>query len=103
MRFPCIVALKRGDEPYPNIGAEQERCPTRQKPTGYQEEVLEAAKVWVYNEKRPKVFFLCLGNRRLPLAQRIHPFRTLGDLSKHFGRKQLTRIKSGKAISCKSL
>ncbi|KAF2844244.1 hypothetical protein T440DRAFT_436700 [Plenodomus tracheiphilus IPT5] len=65
-----------------------------------EEEALEAAKVSVYKEKRPKVCFLCLGNERLPLAQRIRPFSTPGDLSKHFGRKHLKHIKSGKGLSC---
>ncbi|KAI2479406.1 DUF3435 domain containing protein [Pyrenophora tritici-repentis] len=66
----------------------------------YEEEALEAAKVSVYKEKRLKVCFLCLGNEGLPLAQRIHPFSTPGDLSKHFERKHLKHIKSGEGVSC---
>jgi len=66
----------------------------------YQEEALEAAKVSVYKEKRPKVCFLCLGNEALPLAERIRPFSTSGDLSKHFGRKHLRHVGSGKDLSC---
>ncbi|KAF1935123.1 hypothetical protein EJ02DRAFT_471417 [Clathrospora elynae] len=49
------------------------------------EEALEAAKVLVYKEKRPK---------------RIRPFGTPGNLSKHFERKHLKHIESGKGLSC---
>lgn len=66
----------------------------------YDEEALEAAKISVFKEKRPKVCFLCLGNEGLPLAQRIRPFSTPGDLSKHLGRKHLKHIESGKSLSC---
>ena len=66
----------------------------------YDEEALEAAKVSVYKEERPKICFLCLGNERLPLAQRIHSFSTPGDLTKHFGRKHLKNIKSSEGLSC---
>ncbi|CAN9175099.1 unnamed protein product [Alternaria alternata] len=66
----------------------------------YGEEALEAAKVSVYKEERPKICFLCLGNERLPLAQRIHSFSTPGDLTKHFGRKHLKNIKSSEGLSC---
>lgn len=65
-----------------------------------EEKELEAAKVSVYKEKRPKICFLCLGNETLPLAQRIYPFGTPGDLSKHFGRKHLQHIKIGEGLSC---
>ncbi|CAI9635546.1 unnamed protein product [Alternaria burnsii] len=66
----------------------------------YDEEALEAAKVSVYKDERPKICFLCLGNERLPLAQRIHSFSTPGDLTKHFGRKHLRNIKSSEGLSC---
>ncbi|CAN9361177.1 unnamed protein product [Alternaria alternata] len=66
----------------------------------YDEEALEAAKVSVYKEERPKICFLCLGNETLPLAQRIHSFSTPGDLTKHFGRKHLRNIKSSEGLSC---
>jgi hypothetical protein len=54
----------------------------------------------VFKEKRLRVCFLYLGNEKLPLAQRIHPFSTLGNLSKHFRRKHLNHIKSGESVSC---
>jgi hypothetical protein len=53
----------------------------------YEKEAVEAAKVSVFKEKRPRVCFLCLGNEKLPLAQRIHSFSTPDNLSKHLGRK----------------
>jgi hypothetical protein len=53
----------------------------------------------VFKEKRLKVCFLCLGNKGLLLAQRIHLFSTLGNLSKHFRRKHLKHIKSKKGLT----
>ena len=50
------------------------------------EEALEAAKVSVYREARLKICLKCLGNKNLPMEQRIHEFHTLGDLGKHFRR-----------------
>jgi hypothetical protein len=67
----------------------------------HEEQALEAARVAVYKEKRPKICFLCLGNERSPLAQRIHPFSSPGDLSKHFRRKHLKHFEEGKRLSCK--
>jgi Protein of unknown function (DUF3435) len=66
----------------------------------YNKDALEAAKVSVFKEKRLKVCFLCLGNKGLPLAQRIRPFSTPGDLSKHFRRKHLQHIRGREALSC---
>ncbi|EMD84663.1 hypothetical protein COCHEDRAFT_1167444 [Bipolaris maydis C5] len=74
--------------------------PAKSQP-GYEEEAVELAKVSVYKEKRPRVCFLCLGNEGLPLAQRIYAFSTPGDLSKHFGRKHLKNIQSGRGLGCK--
>jgi len=64
------------------------------------EEALEAAKVSVYKEKRPKICFLCLGNEGLPLEQRIHPFGSPSDLTKHFNRKHLLNIEEGQRLGC---
>ena len=61
-------------------------------------EALEAAKVSVYSEKRPKICFLCLGNENLSIKQRIYSFHTPGDLSKHFKRKHLANIREGEKI-----
>jgi hypothetical protein len=89
-----------GMNPIRRGGRSRNTAPPVKSQLEYEEEALEAAKVSVFKEKRPKVCFLCLGNEGLPLAQRIHPFGTPGDLSKHFGRKHLKHIKSGKGLSC---
>ncbi|OCK73812.1 C2H2 finger domain protein [Lepidopterella palustris CBS 459.81] len=62
---------------------------------------LEAAKVLVYRDKRPKICFLCLGNENLSIKQRIFSFCTPGDLSKHFKRKHLSNIREGEKIQCR--
>ncbi|PVH92773.1 C2H2 finger domain protein [Periconia macrospinosa] len=67
---------------------------------GHEADLIEAAKVSVYKDKRPKICFLCLGNKNLPLAMRIHSFCTAGDLSRHFERKHLRHIKGGECPRC---
>ncbi|ORX95381.1 hypothetical protein BCR34DRAFT_607969 [Clohesyomyces aquaticus] len=64
------------------------------------EEALEAAKVLVYKETRPRVCFVCLGNENLPTELRTHSFHTSGDLSKHFKRKHLANTRKGESIRC---
>jgi hypothetical protein len=54
----------------------------------------------VYQEKRPTICFLCLGNQNLPMSKRIHSFSTPGDLSKHFRRKHISNLKEGEEITC---
>jgi hypothetical protein len=66
-----------------------------------EQQALEAARVAVYKKKRPKIYFLYLGNETSPLAQRIYPFRSPGDLSKHFRRKHLNHFKERERLSCK--
>ncbi|KAF1975817.1 hypothetical protein BU23DRAFT_597550 [Bimuria novae-zelandiae CBS 107.79] len=61
---------------------------------------LEAAKVSVYKEKRPRICFVCLGNEKLPTAERTHSFHTLGDLSKHFMRRHLANVRDGDLLRC---
>jgi hypothetical protein len=63
-------------------------------------EALETAKVSVFKDKRPKICFLCLGNEKLPVDVRTHPFHTSGDLSKHFKRKHLQHVKAGESLEC---
>jgi hypothetical protein len=101
----CAVTLYCGVEeggmnPIQRGGQSRNTAPPVKSQLEYEEEALEAAKVSVFKEKRPKVCFLCLGNEGLPLAQRKYPFSTPGDLSKHFGRKHLKHIKSGEGLSC---
>jgi hypothetical protein len=81
-------------------GRSRNAAPPVKSQLDYDEEALEAAKISVFKDKRPKICFLCLGNEGLPLAQRIRPFSTPGDLSKHLGRKHLKHIESGKSLSC---
>lgn len=64
------------------------------------EEALEAAKVAVYKETRPRICFLCLGNEKLPTEWRIYSFYSSGDLTKHFKRKHLQHIKDGDQLGC---
>ncbi|KAH8710290.1 hypothetical protein GQ44DRAFT_714462 [Phaeosphaeriaceae sp. PMI808] len=64
------------------------------------EKALEAAKVAVYKETRPRICFVCLGNQTLPTEVRTYSFHTSGDLSKHFRRKHLQHIKKGDRLSC---
>ncbi|KAF1966830.1 hypothetical protein BU23DRAFT_584167 [Bimuria novae-zelandiae CBS 107.79] len=61
---------------------------------------LEAAKVSVYKEKRPRICFVCLGNKKLPTAKRTHSFHTPGDLSKHFMRRHLANVRDGDLLRC---
>ena len=63
-------------------------------------EALEAAKVSVYKETRPRICFVCLGNENLPTDFRTHSFHTPGDLSKHFKRKHLANTGKGESIRC---
>ncbi|KAF1935665.1 hypothetical protein EJ02DRAFT_484092 [Clathrospora elynae] len=101
----CAVTLYCGIEeggmnPIQIGGQSRNAAPPVKSQLEYKEEALEAAKVLVYKEKRLKVCFLCLGNKGLPLAQRIHPFGTPGNLTKHLERKHLRHIKSGDGLSC---
>jgi Protein of unknown function (DUF3435) len=63
-------------------------------------EELNKAMLSVYKEKRPTICFLCLGRETLPINKRVYSFSTPGDLSKHFKRKHLLRIKKGQPIEC---
>ncbi|KAF1936514.1 hypothetical protein EJ02DRAFT_83065 [Clathrospora elynae] len=101
----CAVTLYCGIEeggmnPIQIGGQSRNAAPPVKSQLECEEEALEAAKVLVYKEKRPKVCFLCLGNKGLLLAQRIRPFGTPGNLSKHFEHKHLKHIESGKGLSC---
>ena len=45
---------------------------------------LERAKSSLYKEKRPKIYFIYLGNKRLVISKRIYKFHTPTTLIKHF-------------------
>ncbi|KAF2875770.1 hypothetical protein BDV95DRAFT_626203 [Massariosphaeria phaeospora] len=64
------------------------------------EEALEAAKVSVYDEKRPTICFVCLGNGSLPIIDRVRPFSNPGGLTKIFQRKHLANINEGEPVGC---
>ncbi|KAF2812979.1 uncharacterized protein BDZ99DRAFT_437746 [Mytilinidion resinicola] len=63
--------------------------PGKSKYVDLSAQALEAAKVSVYKETRPRICFVCLGKENLPTDVRIHLFYTSGDLSKHFKNKHL--------------
>ncbi|XTI90394.1 hypothetical protein V2W45_1245326, partial [Cenococcum geophilum] len=52
--------------------------------------ILEAAKALkranlsLYKEKRPKICFICLRNKKLAISKRIYKFHTLAAFIKHF-------------------
>lgn len=66
-----------------------------------QEVAIEAAMLSVYEETRPRICFLCLGNGALPLEARVYPFNKAGDLSRHFRRKHLSNIQEDDRLECK--
>ena len=46
--------------------------------------VLKKAKSSLYKEKRPKIYFICLGNQKLPINKYIHKFYTPATVIKYF-------------------
>ncbi|XTI82884.1 hypothetical protein V2W45_1464289 [Cenococcum geophilum] len=45
---------------------------------------LESAKLSLFKEKRPKIYFICLGNQKLLISKRIYRFHTPTTFTKHF-------------------
>jgi hypothetical protein len=45
--------------------------------------------------------FIGLGNKKLPIQQRIYSFHKARDLSKHFKRKHLGEIEERQHLKCK--
>jgi hypothetical protein len=80
-------------------GKEKPSPPAKNR-SEYNSEAREAAKVSVYKETRPKICFVCLGNKNLPTDARTYSFHTSGDLSKHFNRKHLQHIKKEDSVRC---
>lgn len=66
-----------------------------------EKQVLSAAMLSVFKEKRPTVCFLCLGDQSLPLEKRIYAFARPGDLTKLFKRKHLANIREADRIERK--
>jgi hypothetical protein len=93
--------LKEGGMNPTRIKREKESpSPPAKTQLEYKSEALEAAKVLVYKETRPRICFVCLGNENLPTDARTYSFHTSGDLSKHFKRKHLQHIKGGEHLGC---
>jgi len=53
---------------------------------------LKRAKLSLYKEKRPKICFICLGNKNLAISKRIHKFYTPATLIKHFQQIHLSKL-----------
>ncbi|KAF2195917.1 hypothetical protein K469DRAFT_682150 [Zopfia rhizophila CBS 207.26] len=64
------------------------------------DKALEAAKVLVYKEKRPTICWIYLGNEGLLIKDRIYSFYTPGDLTKHFNKKHLKKVREGECFKC---
>jgi hypothetical protein len=65
-----------------------------------EEQVLRAAMLSVFTEKRPRECFVCLARISLPVDKRVFKFKTPGDLTKHFKRKHLSKIKEEEKPNC---
>ncbi len=63
-------------------------------------EELKRARASVYEEKRPRICFICLGNERLPTNKRVKELYAPGGLTKHFQRKHLSNLQSNIEIEC---
>ena len=61
---------------------------------------LKTAGEAIKKERRPTIYFLCLGNEQLAVKQRTHYFYTLGDLSRYFKRRYLAKLKDGEGVNC---
>jgi hypothetical protein len=61
---------------------------------------LEKAIVSVYKDKRPVHCFMCVGNKKKPIVERIYKFRTPGEVSRHFKSVHLAKIKEGETVGC---
>jgi hypothetical protein len=55
----------------------------------------------VFQEKRPTICFICLGELGLPFNKHVYSFASLGDLTKHFKQKHLANCKKGDRLECK--
>jgi hypothetical protein len=63
-------------------------------------QALSAAMLSVFKERRPTVYFRCLGDISLPLEKHIYRFAKLGDPTKPFKRRHLGNIGEGGRIEC---
>jgi hypothetical protein len=84
------VSLTLVEEPDPQLAA-----------AAAEKEALGAAMLAVYQQKRPTICFMCLGEPGLPFNKRVYSFATPGDLTKHFKRKHLANHRGGDRLECK--
>lgn len=66
----------------------------------HESEALEVALLSVYQDRRPRRCWKCVGNVNLPVAERVYEFGRSGDLTRHFDRKHLRNIKEGDSLGC---
>ena len=55
----------------------------------------------IKGEKRPTIYFVCLGNPSLTLRERVVSYTTPGSLSRHFLRKHVNKLEEGEQIDCR--
>jgi hypothetical protein len=94
----CKVEEGGCDSPSRKRGSTHATSTIVQVEPGHQ--AFNVAMLSVYQEERPTICFLCLGNQNLPMSKRIQPFSTPGNLSKHFQWKHLSNLKKGEEITC---
>ncbi|KAH9208522.1 hypothetical protein DL95DRAFT_258866, partial [Leptodontidium sp. 2 PMI_412] len=61
---------------------------------------VQAAESSIKTDKRPKVCFCCLGNPHLTMRERVAEYSTPGSLSRHFVRKNVSKMHAGQFIDC---
>jgi hypothetical protein len=66
-----------------------------------EKQALSAAMLAVFQEKRPTVCFMCLGEPGLPFSKRVYSFTSPGDLTKHFKQKHLANYRTGDRLEYK--
>jgi hypothetical protein len=62
---------------------------------------LSQAILSIRTDKRLTICFLCFGNPKLPIHERVFSFSSPGCLSKHFRDKHVKKLKSGETIDCR--
>lgn len=64
-------------------------------------DLLEAAKLSVYQDRRPRICCLCLGNENLSIARRTYSFSSPGDLTKHVLRSHIGKASKDTKYECR--
>lgn len=58
-------------------------------------QALNVAMLVVYQQVRPTIYFICLGELGLLFSKYMYSFASLGDLTKHFKQKHLANYNKG--------